>query len=198
MKLNEMTNQTIVSKLQATNKFKWLDTTNAPVLDLEFYLNHSGEKEVSPIIEKLLENGKTEDEVLDTITTILVVKYANKWNRIYDTLINDYDVFSDYKKIKELNTNINQDTKTSSETNSSIYGFNSEEPIPRDKASGSSDVVQDKTTNTANQKEDISGKLGSTSYQDLVKKEVNLRLEHNLYNIVLNDISSEMCLSIYC
>lgn len=193
-----MNNQTIVSKLQATNKFSWLDTTNAPVLDLEFYLNHSGDKEVSPIIDKLLEQDKTEDEVLDIITNILVVKFSNKWNRIYETLSTEYDVFSDYKKTKEVNTSVNQDTKTSSETTSSIYGFNSESAIPKDTASGNSDVIQDSTENTANQKEDISGKIGGTSYQDLANKEVNLRLEHNLYNIVFNDISSVMCLSVYC
>ena len=193
-----MNNQTIVSKLQATNKFSWLDTTNAPVLDLEFYLNQSGEKEVSPIIDKLLEQDKTEDEVLDIITNILVVKFSNKWNRIYETLSTEYDVFSDYKKTKEVNTSVNQDTKTSSETTSSIYGFNSESAIPKDTASGNSDVIQDSTENTANQKEDISGKIGGTSYQDLANKEVNLRLEHNLYNIVFNDISSVMCLSVYC
>lgn len=193
-----MNNQTIVSKLQATNKFSWLDTTNAPVLDLEFYLNHSGEKEVSPIIDKLLGQDKTEDEVLDIITNVLVVKFSNKWNRIYETLSTEYDVFSDYKKTKEVNTSVNQDTKTSSETTSSIYGFNSESAIPKDTASGNSDVIQDSTENTANQKEDISGKIGGTSYQDLANKEVNLRLEHNLYNIVFNDISSVMCLSVYC
>lgn len=194
-----MTSQTIVSKLQATNKFNWLTTTNAPILDYEFYLNHSGEKETAPIIEILLNKGKTEDEVLDIICNILVSKYSAKWNRIYDTLLDTkYDTFSDYKKNSTSDTSVNQNTSTSADSSTSTYGFNSTEAVPKDKASSESNVTQNKTQNTGSAKEEVIGKLGGTSYQELARKEVELRLEHNLIDIVFKDISNEMCLSIYC
>ena len=198
MLLNEMTNQTIITKLQATNKFVWLTTTNAPYLDYEFYLNYSGEKETAPIIDILLNKGKTEDEVLDIICNILVTKYSAKWNRIYQTLLDTkYDPFDDYKKERETNSNVNQNTQTSTDSSSSTYGFNSTEAVPKDKSSSESNVVQNKAQNTGNATESISGKIGGTSYQDLARKEVEIRLEHNLLDIVFKDISSEMCLSIY-
>lgn len=215
MKLNEMTNQTIMSKLQATNKFEWLSVENAQMLDYEFYLTHSGEKEVAPIIEILLNKGKTEDEVLDIITNILVTKYASKWNRIYDTLLDDkYDAFDDYSKERNIDTSTNQDVTSKVNSNSnaksddtnSVYAFNSEDEVPNNSShstsnnisSSSTNVIADKTQNTGNSKEITMGKLGGTSYQDLARKEVNLRLEHNLLDIVFKDISNEMCLSIYC
>lgn len=198
MKLNEMTSQSIMSKLQATNKFVWLTTTNAPYLDYEFFLNYSGEKETAPIIDILLNKGKTEDEVLDIICNILVTKYSAKWNRIYQTLLDTkYDPFDDYKKERETNSNVNQNTQTSTDSSSSTYGFNSTEAVPKDKASSESNVVQNKAQNTGNATESISGKIGGTSYQDLARKEVEIRLEHNLLDIVFKDISNEMCLSIY-
>ena len=198
MLLNEMTNQTIITKLQATNKFVWLTTTNALYLDYEFYLNYSGEKETAPIIDILLNKGKTEDEVLDIICNILVTKYSAKWNRIYQTLLDTkYDPFDDYKKERETNSNVNQNTQTSTDSSSSTYGFNSTEAVPKDKASSESNVVQNKAQNTGNATESISGKIGGTSYQDLARKEVEIRLEHNLLDIVFKDISNEMCLSIY-
>ncbi len=214
MKLNEMSNQTIMSKLQATNKFEWLTTSNAPTLDYEFYLNHSGEKETTPIIDILLAKGKTEDEVLDIITKICISKYESKWNRIYDTLVkSEYKVYEDYSKNTTIETNrnhdststINEDSNASRKDEKGIYGFNSSEVVPTDTSNTEStylsnktnNVLEDKTNNTGHSEEVTSGKLGTTSYQDLAKKEVELRLLYNLIDIVFRDISNEMCLSIY-
>ncbi len=198
MKLNEMTSQTIMSKLQATNKFVWLNSSNAPFLDYEFYLNHSGDKETTPIINILLAKGKTEDEVLTIIANICVTKYASKWNRIYETLLDTkYNTFEDFKKTSETNTNVNQNTSTSASASSGIYGFNSEDSVPKDTTSSESNVVQNKAQNTGNSTTTQSGKQGTTSFQDLARKEIDLRLEHNLIDIVFKDISNEMCTSIY-
>lgn len=198
MKLIEMNNQTIMSKLQATNNFKWLTSTNAPNLDYEFYYNHSGEKEVAPLIEIMLNKGKTEDEVLTIITNILVTKYSAKWNRIYDTLLDTkYNTFDDFKKTSTTDTNVNQNTQTSASSESGVYGFNSEKAVPKDNMSSESNVVQNKAQNMGNSTTTESGKQGVTSYQDLAKKEVELRVENNLLEIVFKDISNEMCLSIY-
>lgn len=213
MILNEMTNQTIVEKIQASNKFAWLDVDTATTLDYEFYLNHSGEKETAPIIDILLNKGKTEDEVLTIIANICVTKYATKWNRLYETITDEYDMFSDYKKETQLNSDTNQDTKTTiredssttSKEDKSIYAFNSEESVPTDSSNSEStslsnkttNVVENKASNTGSSKELTTGKLGNTSYQELAKKEVDFRLLYNLVDIMFKDISSEMCLSIY-
>ncbi len=214
MKLNEMTSQTIVEKIQASNKFEWLTTTNAPTLDLEFYYSHSGEKETAPIIDILLAKGKTEDEVLEIIAKICVSKYETKWNRIYDTLVKkEYDAFEDYSKNATIESNTNQDTKTTINEDSnattkeekSIYGFNSEVAVPTDSSNTEStslsnkatNVLEDKAKNTGHSEEVTTGKLGKTSYQELARKEVELRLLYNLIDIFFRDVSNEMCLSIY-
>ncbi len=213
MKLKEMTSKTIVEKIQEKNRLSWLTARIAPTLDIEFYYNHSGEKEVAPIVEGLLNSGKTEDEVLSIIADVCIIKYLDKWNKIYFTLTEDYDIFKDYYKESQIDSNTNQDTQvtinedsnTTSKEEKSIYAFNSEESVPTDTSNSESNTLNNKTTNTLKNKanntgssrEITSGKLGNTSYQELAKKEVDFRLLHNFIEIFLKDISSEMCLSIY-
>ena len=198
MRLNEMSNKTIVTILYKTNKFSWLNESNSQILDYEFYYNHSGEKIVTPIIDSLLEDGKTEEEVLTILANIMIVKYADKWNRLYDTFLNTkYDVFNDYKKTSEKNANVNQNVVNSSSGENGIYGFNSDTAVGRDTSSSKSTTTQDKSSNTANSTEEINGKIGSNSYQDLARKEIDLRMMYNFIDIFFHDISSELCLSIY-
>lgn len=237
MRLNEMKKKTIVETIQKKNRLAWLNSDNAPLLDIEFYYNHSGMKYVAPIIEGLLNAEKSEDEILSIVADVCLIKYEEKWNRLYETITNDYDTFNDYYKETSiesaknkdskttLNTNINSssNTNTSGEQNSSnkndnsIYAFNSESSIPTDSSKSESKVnasqsninesnsstdtatntLEDKSGNTENKQEITKGKIGSTSYAELARKEVDFRLLHNFIEIFLNDISSEMCLSIY-
>ena len=213
MTLNEMTTKTIVEKIQEKNRLSWLNARISPTLDIEFYYNHSGNKKVAPIIEGLLNAGKTEDEVLSIIADVCLIKYEDKWNKLYFALTNDYDVFSDYYKETQLDSNTNQDTQTTIKEDTStsakeqrgIYAFNSEESVPTDNSQSdttsvsnkATNVVENRANNTGSSKEITSGKLGNTSYQELAKKEVDFRLLHNFIEIFLNDISHEMCLSIY-
>lgn len=213
MKLNEMTNKTIVQAIQKKNKLSWLTLSMSSTLDIEFYYNHSGDKQVAPIVEGLLNAGKSEEEVLSIVADVCLIKYEDKWNRLYKTINTDYDVFSDYHKETQLDSNTNQDTQTTIKEDSSstskeekgIYAFNSEESVPTDNSSSetsslsnkATNVLENKANNTGSSKELTTGKLGNTSYQELAKKEVDFRLLHNFIDIVLKDISSEMCLSIY-
>lgn len=198
MKLNEMSSQTIVTKLEQTSQFTWLNSTNAQMLDYEFYLNHSGEKETAPIIDILLSKGKTEDEVLTIIANICVSKYGKKWNRIYETLhTENYSIFKDYDIT--INRKGDENTSISSEgnANTGIYGFNSEQAVPSGTSDSSSSINKNKAQNTTSSEETRNGKIGSATYQEMARREVDLRLDYNFMEIFLRDISNEMCLSIY-
>ncbi len=198
MKLNEMTNQTIMTALEKTNQFNWLNSTNATYLDYEFYLNHSGEKETSPIIDILLAKGKTEDEVLTIIANICVSKYGKKWNRLYETLhTENYSIFKDYDVKITRKGDENASVSSEGNANSGIYGFNSEQAVPSGTSDTSSTLTKNKAQNTTSSEETRSGKIGNLTYQEMAKKEISLRLDINFLEIVLNDVSSEMCISIY-
>lgn len=213
MKLNEMTNKTIVQTIQKKNRLSWLTETNSAMLDIELYYNRSGEKIVAPIIDGLLNSGKTEEETISILADICLIKYEDKWNRLYNTINADYDVFSDYRKETQLDTNTNQDTQTTIKEDTSttakeekgMYAFNSSESIPTDNSQSetssisnkATNVLENKANNTGSSTELTTGKLGNTSYQELAKKEVDFRLLHNFIEIFLNDISNELCLSIY-
>ena len=213
MKLNEMTNKTIVQTIQKKNRLSWLTETNSAMLDIELYYNRSGEKIVAPIIDGLLNSGKTEEEIISILADICLIKYEDKWNRLYNTINTDYDVFSDYRKETQLDTNTNQDTQTTIKEDTSttakeekgMYAFNSSESIPTDNSQSetssisnkATNVLENKANNTGSSTELTTGKLGNTSYQELAKKEVDFRLLHNFIEIFLSDISNELCLSIY-
>ena len=213
MKLNEMTNKTIVQTIQKKNRLSWLTETNSAMLDIELYYNRSGEKIVAPIIDGLLNSGKTEEETISILADICLIKYEDKWNRLYNTINADYNIFSDYRKETQLDTNTNQDTQTTIKEDTSttakeekgMYAFNSSESIPTDNSQSetssisnkATNVLENKANNTGSSTELTTGKLGNTSYQELAKKEVDFRLLHNFIEIFLSDISNELCLSIY-
>lgn len=193
-----MTSQTIVTKLQKTNQFSWLNTTNASLLDYEFYYNHSGEKETAPIIDILLSKGKTEDEVLTIVANICVTKYGAKWNRLYETLYTEnYSMFEDYSLTISKKGDENASVTTETNNNVGVYGFNSEQAVPSGTSSSNASANKNKAQNTTSSEETRKGKIGTGTYQDMAKKELALRLDYNFMEIFLSDISKEMCLSIY-
>lgn len=106
-------------------------------------------------------------------------------------------------------------TSTDNETtNDETYGFNSSSSVPTD----SSDNVATSTTqgskddnytdSTSDENKDIdkdinidktvtkSGKEGNSDYQDIIKKEIELR-RYNIFNTIYDDIDKILCLKIY-
>ena len=181
--------QTIQQNYSST--FEWLDSTNAEILDMDYYLNHSGEKYISPITAKLYEHDN--NTYLTKLASLIVLKYSDKWNKLYKAFFEDeYNPIENYSMVEEENANTSITNSTTGKNN--IYGFNTtaEEGVPQDNSSVESTTSGDFDDN--HRKLTRSGNIGVTTSQQMLQSEIELR-QWNFYNMIMNDIDDVMCLS---
>lgn len=113
-------------------------------LDLEYLANRSGSKFCSPLVKKLLGEGGTLDESsADAIASILISKYLRNWQRLWATMLAEYNPIHNYNmtetrdlattddNVRDYNST-RRDTGTDTMTHGritdeldSVYGFNS-------------------------------------------------------------------------
>ena len=210
----------IVEHQDLLQSIPWLDTYYATYLDEKLILEYSGDKYISPYFNKLLKLDE-EDERAD-ITRMLcnnIVKtYADKWNKIYNALINsDYNPLENYDMeevetpdvTKERTTDVKTKMVTSSsgDTSNDVYGFNSANPSPSSQSEANTEVTvegsnddnvsHDLETETGTRELTRHGNIGVTTSQQMLESEIVLRNKNNFYKMVLNDVSSILCLSVY-
>lgn len=205
--------QTIQTNYPTT--FNWLDSTKADTLDMEYYLNHSGEKYISPITAKLYDNNS--ETYLSKLASLIVLKFSDKWNKLHKAFFEDeYNPIENYSMVEEENQNINiideenvkTDITNETEGNQNIYGFNTtnEDGVPDSKngatstTKGEFDDNHRKLTHSGDfddnhRKLTRSGNIGVTTSQQMLQSEIELR-QWDFYNMIMNDIDTIMCLSI--
>lgn len=136
----------------------WIDNEAQPevkaadklALDLQYLGNHSGEKNTSPLIDKLfvgVEEPKITSSNINTFAGIIKVMYLEKWTRLWNVLTSEYDPIENYNmeqtrtpnitKQSDAKTNTNISTtdneKTEIVTDNDTYAFNSENPTHQSK-----------------------------------------------------------------
>lgn len=207
-------NKFILKKINDTENLDWYNDT----LDFEYLYSHSGDKLISPFVYKLLEQNKTILETnLNKIANVLKTKYLDKWNKLYQALVDDdYNPIENYSMTevetpnitktyhREQNTNI--EVSDDGESNSSVYAFNSSTPTPSGKAevdntrttSGNKDDnYQDgEDTESGTREKTRSGNIGVTTTQQMLEQEIEIK-KHNFYDIVYGDIDNVIALDIY-
>ena len=177
------TNYGIFKTIYTLNAFTWLGEDESEMIDLEYYFNHSNEKWISPLFEKLY--GMSPSTTLTALANIIINKFGDKWNRLYDAFITTtYNPIENYSMTEEGNANSDIDT------HQSIYGFNSETPVP----TGDSNTSGSKLTNTTELTR--SGNIGVTTSQQMLESELKLR-QWNFIDQIMEDVDSILCLKIY-
>ena len=183
----------IIQTIQAnySSKFTWLTSTDAETLDMDYYLNHSGEKYISPITAKLYDNDS--ETYLTKIASLIVLRFEDKWNKLHKAYFeDDYNPIENYAMTEEENVNSKIKTETNGKNN--IYGFNttSEDGVPQDNSDIESTTSGDFDDN--HRKLIRSGNIGVTTSQQMLQSEIDLR-QWDFYNMLMNDIDEIMCLS---
>ena len=116
----------IFQKISAlvSNPFSdFINNTNAKALDDIYYIEHSGDKEISYSYERYLQ--LEEDEIIpsaiDKIVDGLVVRFTSKWNKEYQALVSStYNPLHNYDMEEETHRNI--DVENTSYNN--VFGYN--------------------------------------------------------------------------
>lgn len=137
----------------------WKDEDIAENLDI-LYANHSGDRPISKLVYKHLENGIVSALGRSVIALSVLIMYKTQWERLYSVLSAEYSPISNYDMVEtesgtnevsrasesrdtrtETGTRTVSDTGTVSDsgtnsTDTGVFGFNSTEDVPSDTASG--------------------------------------------------------------
>lgn len=175
-----------LESIASGESFEWLE--NSEYLDIMYYVSHSGEKYASRFYLTMLEHEKT---IVD-IAHIVFTKFSDKWKRVYDAMMMEYNPINNYDMVE--NEKVNSKITSTIGVNNSTHGFGSPTAAPTDEGSS--------TTTTEGSKDDNvreltrSGNIGVTTSAQLLAGELEVR--KNLFiEEVMKDIDSIMCLKIY-
>ena len=210
----------IFSKL-SNYSVPWKDSTNSASLDVAYHGSHSGDKYISPFIEKMLTDGVLSDENLNKIISTIYAIYCTNWTKLWDTLSFEYNPIENYAmtetesgtesgEYKQTGTdtiNTSSNVQNSNDNNNSVFGFNSSDAVGSDKQSGSNtNTSTGESTNTKNLiNNDIktnertlkrSGNIGVTTSQQMIESERDL-WKWYYFDMVFNDIDKMLTLQIY-
>lgn len=170
--------------IQRLGFFQWLTESMASDLDTEYVYLHSGDKSISPLLEQTS---------LDKVASIIVSKFGDKWNRLYDAFITRvYNPIENYSMTETEKTN--SKVKVTSSGTAGTYGFNSDSSVPTGESS--TETTSEGNADDNNRELTRSGNIGVTTSQQMLQSELDLR-KWNFADMLYQDVDSICTLSIY-
>lgn len=128
----------------------------------------------------------------DFMKNMIGVWSANRigaWKKMALVLYEDYDPFVNIKRDEERTTTTTRDLANTYETKVNAWDQTQSD---RDSSSGT-----DTGTVTTHEKYHLEGDSAITDAQDVARKEIQMRQQFNLINIIINEFKTEFCLNIY-
>ena len=183
----------------------WLDDSLSFIVDIEYYTVHSADKNISKQFGRYI--GYANDNIIGVsplvpLATIIINKFKDKWNKLYDAVINStYKPLDNYNmKQKETpNTTRTKNVNVKTIVENDVYGFNSSSPVPSSKSETTGDKLQNEEseTHTGYTELERSGNIGVTTSQQMLQSEIDLRSNYNFINDIMKDVDSILCLLVY-
>ena len=189
----------------------WAGDDLAPFLDAEYYGNISGDKLISPLLEKMVEGDVMTDLEKSFVAATILSLCSTNWSKEWATLAAEYNpienysmteemtddqTVSEYGKIHTREDNLKDESKTA------IYGFNSSEAS--DTGSGETsrtgsvtDRDSGEDTHTRNYTLTRSGNIGVTTSQQMLQSERDLWKWNFFRDVVFPDLDKVLTLQIY-
>lgn len=114
----------------ALSDMPWSDDITGSTLDIEYYGNVSGEKAVSPLIDKLCDtSGTLSASSINKLVDVIKARYEIPWSKLYNTLSIQYNPLHNFKVETTVTPNLEikktpnlTHTSTSSNSNTTTYG----------------------------------------------------------------------------
>lgn len=157
-------------------------------LDLLF-LTKYGEREISPIIETLLdENKQLSNAKLELLGTIIRNMFANSWDSQNDVLMAEYNPLENYyEKLETTKENLHSDTTN---TDNNTYAFNSLDSVDKDNTNQTNNGGFNETITQTKKG------LANTNYDDIIEQALKVKAIR-LVDIVFSDIKWFISLNLY-
>ena len=187
-----------------TTSLTWLDEATAVSIDIEWAIGRSNMKKLSPLVARMeVDNvdpmGDLESSVL---VKVIAKRFIDKWEKIHAVLFADYNPIENYNMTEDENTGTDMKTHTyegdgaGNETESSLYGFNSETPVPSDKSSMKSAMQTEGDFESNHRQLTRAGNIGVTLTQRMIQAELDVR-KNQLAEIIMSDLDSLLCQRAY-
>lgn len=199
-------------------QYTWLNSVDSATdLDYIYYLNHSGEKLISPLNAELLSYlvvNTDYSQYWSKIIKIIQTKFSYKWNKVYEALITSYNPINNInmeeneniEESKNETENIGTNIETVNTNTDNIFAYNGGSV----NATPSNETVNQNTVNAnknENERENVKentltksktkeGKDTYKSYQELIKEELDLR-KNEFLEIVFKDLDTIFTLNVY-
>lgn len=209
---NVLTDGFILNQLVKDNKIDYLTNEEAIALDNDYFLNHSNEKTISPLLNAYLESGNSIESIVQSIATLIYLRYGSNWQNIYDAYNTVYKALENYSMIEESTdsqtadvfTEVESKVTTSNKRVNNIYGFDSSTPTPATEEVTDGESVgnvgdnysQTDESRTNNHVLTRSGNIGVTTSQQMLQSEIELR-QYDFYASIFKDLDKVLCLRIY-
>ena len=140
----------------------------------------------------------------DFMKNMIGVWSANRigaWERMARVLYEDYDPFINIRRDEERTETETRDLTThgesSSNTRNDVNAWEQEQsPTTGSNTTGSS-LIGNTGTITRHETYHLEGDSAITDAQDVARKDIQMRQQFNLINIIINEFKSEFCLNIY-
>ena len=116
------------------------------------------------------------------------------WEMIATVLYEKYDPFVNIKRDEVRTITQSRNLTNTGRSTNSVNAWNSTDPATRDINEGTG---TDTGTISTTEHFHVEGDSAITDAQDVAKKEVQLRVAYNLYQIITNDFIKRFCLMIY-
>ena len=97
----DSTTPKIFDYLANDEDFDFLNADNIDTLNTDYYLSHSNDKYISPLVEKLLKNGKSASEISSMVASICKNRFGEKWVKIYSAITEEYNPLENYSMVEE-------------------------------------------------------------------------------------------------
>ena len=189
----------LINVMKTVDETKTLALFDDPdtIETFDFMLNNElADKMVSPIVEKPV----TTDSVngVNKVAKYVLLKYYDKWKRIKDALLLQYDIEYDGGSIKTVdiiennNGNVNENNQHKEQVNA----FNETTAVD---SHNYSDTNAQTDNHNRTYHEEMINKANSVEFthSDVVEKEIKMRNTNNYFDILKNDIEKELTLWVY-
>ena len=165
-----------------------IDSFTFPQLDFLF-LSKYGEREISPIIESLLdENKQLSNDKLQMLGDIIRNMFAHSWDNQNTVLTAEYNPLENYYETLETTRNSTNNSITNVDNNT--YAFNSLDAVDKDNTNQTSEGgLNESITQTKKG-------VANANYGDIIEQALKVKAIR-LVDIVFNDIKWFISLDLY-
>lgn len=157
-----------------------------------------GKRTVTPVIDLLLECDQ--DEFITRLASLILSEYKESWDKIHNTLTMEYNPLSasQYNET-EITDDTGETTDNSTEVKQNDVSTSDSLPDNFISDGKSTNDSQTSTTSQNSTRRTLTRTSNSTSYKpvDLLKSEIEMRIENKFISRVLEDVKNYISMPIY-